>query len=220
MSCAVAKHVHNGYRLYRTACSVKSGVNQETLKQPSLAVEKEDCTRLEGMLSYTSGQWACTGSLWGQGMLSPLPVEGSSLVLTQSTFLAPVPLKLISKPHSTGTTDIPDYGKIRLCILCFISSEPFTNIKQGNETAKWSNKKSSHYLRSCLRWHSSETTEWLTTDLALGSFHLTNAITNGFITPKQSFASSAEAEYLGAPFPSAAIAAIWLAHHIIYLLYW
>lgn len=49
-------------------------------------------------------------------------------------------------------------------LLCFFSSEPFINIKQGNEVAKLPNKKNSHLSR-CLGWHSPEMTEWLITDL-------------------------------------------------------
>jgi len=61
VSLPAAKRVHNGDRLHITAGLVASGGNQATLRQPSLAVEKEDCTRLEEMLSYTS----CTVFLQG-----------------------------------------------------------------------------------------------------------------------------------------------------------
>lgn len=84
-------------------------------------------------------------------------------------------------------------GKSEAYLLCFISLEHFINIKLGNEM----DKRSSRYICSCLRWHSPQVIVLLTTDLALCGFHLTNPITNGFVTPKQSFASSAEAEDLG-----------------------
>lgn len=52
-------------------------------------------------------------------------------------------------------------GRSNISLLCFISSEPFINIKQGNEVAKLPNKKSFAGVRG----GTAEMIEWLITDL-------------------------------------------------------
>lgn len=61
-----------------------------------------------------------------------------------------------------------------ISLLCLISSEPFINIKQGNEVAELPNK----------NWN-----DWMVSNrFGLCGFLLTSAIANGFTTPKHSFA--------------------------------
>lgn len=54
MALPITKQVPVDDKLYTSAGSVESGENQESLKQLSVAVEEEDCTRPEEMLSHAS----------------------------------------------------------------------------------------------------------------------------------------------------------------------